>query len=85
MQITFCARKLWIGNGVGARMMQACLQEAEHMDCDVVWLDVWEQNARAIAFYRKWGFVEVGTQVFQLGDDPQRDLLMVRAVSEDSA
>jgi len=31
-------------------------------------------------FYRKWGFVEAGTQIFQLGDDPQNDLLMKRRV-----
>ena len=44
--------------------------------CDVVWLDVWEKNLRAIEFYRRWGFVEVGTQGFVLGSDVQHDLLM---------
>ncbi len=78
--VRFYARKPWIGKGVGARLMQACLQEAEREGCDVVWLGVWERNTRAIAFYRKWGFVEVGTQLFLLGDDPQRDLLMARVV-----
>jgi GNAT superfamily N-acetyltransferase len=79
--VRFYARKLWIGTGVGMRLMQACIREAEQASCDVIWLDVWEHNARAIAFYRKWGFVEVGTQAFQLGDEAQRDLLMARAVS----
>ncbi len=79
--VRFYARKPWIGKGVGAQLMQACLQEAERAGCDVVWLDVWERNLRAIAFYRKWGFVEVGTQVFQLGKDPQHDLIMARPVS----
>ncbi len=78
--VRFYARKPWIGKGVGAALMEACLHEAEDARCDVVWLDVWEQNLRAIAFYRKWGFVEVGTQVFQLGDDAQHDLLMARPV-----
>ena len=81
----FYARKPWIGKGIGARLMRACLREAEQAGCDVVWLGVWERNPRAIAFYRQWGFVEMGTQVFQLGDDPQRDLLMARAVSLDAA
>ena len=53
------------------------------MGCDVVWLDVWEKNLRAIAFYRKWGFIEVGEQTFQLGDDLQQDLLMARALRID--
>jgi len=60
--------------------MRACLKEAEKRSCDTVWISVWENNTRAQIFYRKWGFVEAGIQVFQLGDDPQNDLLMKRAV-----
>jgi ribosomal protein S18 acetylase RimI-like enzyme len=56
--------------------MRACLERARRLLCDVVWLDVWEKNLRAIAFYRRWGFVEVGTQAFVLGSDVQHDLLM---------
>ncbi len=74
------ADKEWIGHRVGTRLMTACLVEAEKRDCDTIWLDVWERNVRALAFYRKWGFQPVGTQIFQLGDDPQHDLLMQRAV-----
>ena len=74
----FYARPAWIGQGVGAGLMQACLDEARQAGCDWVWLDVWERNPRAITFYRKWGFVEVGEQVFQLGSDRQRDLIMAR-------
>lgn len=70
----------WIGRGVGATLMQVSLNEAEKRGCDTIWLGVWEHNRRARAFYRKWGFVEVGTQIFQLGDDLQNDLLMQRSV-----
>jgi diamine N-acetyltransferase len=76
----FYSRKPWIGKGVGGRLMQACLQRADAASCDVVWLDVWERNPRAIAFYRKWGFVEAGHQTFILGDDLQHDLVMTRPV-----
>ncbi len=68
--------KEWIGHGVGAALMKACLSEGEKRNCDTIWLDVWERNPRAIAFYRKWGFRLVGTQIFQLGSDRQHDLLM---------
>ena len=74
------ACKEWIGHGVGANLMKACLNEAEKRGCDTVWISVWEHNTRAQMFYRKWGFVEAGTQIFQLGDDPQNDLLMKRRV-----
>lgn len=76
------ARKDWLGQGVGARLMQASLDEAVKQGCDTVWLDVWEQNARARAFYRQWGFVEVCTQLFQLGGDLQHDLILQRSVSQ---
>jgi ribosomal protein S18 acetylase RimI-like enzyme len=76
----FYARKSWIRKGVGIRLMKACLGEAEKAGCDVVWLGVWKRNLKAIAFYRKWDFSKVGTQVFQLGDDAQQDWIMARTV-----
>ncbi len=78
--VRFYSLQSMIGKGVGARLMQACLEQARQKGCDVVWLDVWEQNPRAIAFYNKWGFVTVGKQTYQLGDDLQQDLLLQRAV-----
>jgi ribosomal protein S18 acetylase RimI-like enzyme len=78
--VRFYARKRWIGQGVGPQLMRSCLDEAQNAGCDVVWLGVWKKNPRAIAFYRKWGFVEVGTQTFQVGDDLQHDFIMARAV-----
>jgi len=78
--VRFYARKQWIGRGVGSRLMAACLDEARMAGCDLIWLGVWEQNPRAIAFYTKWDFVEVGSQTFRLGSDLQHDLVMVRAV-----
>ena len=64
-------------------MMKGCLQEAKAAECDVIWLDVWERNLRAIAFYRNWGFITVGEQAFQLGNDLQQDILMERVLSID--
>jgi len=69
-----------LGSGVGAALMQACIDEARQRGYKTLWLGVWEHNARAQAFYRKWNFSEIGTHIFQLGDDPQTDILMQRAV-----
>ncbi|CAG0934957.1 phosphinothricin acetyltransferase [Thermoflexales bacterium] len=77
----FYSDKAWIGRGVGAALMSACLDCAARHSCDTIWLDVWERNARAIAFYQKWGFAVVGTQTFQMGRDLQNDLLMQRPVT----
>lgn len=78
--VRFYARPDWIGRGVGAALMQACLSEAERGGFDTIWLDVWEENRRARAFYVRWAFEEVGTQPFRLGDEIQTDILMQRPV-----
>ncbi len=72
--------KEWITHGVGSTLMSTCLEEAARGGFDSIWLDVWAYNPRAIAFYKKWGFIEVGNQAFQLGDDSQIDILMSRPV-----
>ena len=66
----------YIGKGIGKALMQAAIDEAKQKDCNSIWLGVWEKNPRAINFYKKWGFREVGTHIFMLGDDPQRDFIM---------
>ena len=72
----------WQGKGVAQQLMDACLEALRGRGSDVVWLGVWERNPRAIAFYRKFGFVEVGDHVFPLGSDPQRDIVMARRVGD---
>lgn len=70
----------WHGKGIAQSLMQACLDEMKARGSDLVWLGVWEHNPRAISFYRKFGFAEVGDHVFPVGSDPQRDIVMARAV-----
>lgn len=70
----------WLGRGVGEALMRACVDGARRAGHETIWLGVWERNGRAQAFYRKWNFRAVGEHVFHLGSDPQRDILMERAV-----
>ena len=70
----------WLGRGVGQALMQRCITEARGKGFQTIWLGVWKRNSRALAFYRKWHFREVGEHIFQLGSDPQRDILMQRAI-----
>jgi GNAT superfamily N-acetyltransferase len=67
----------WHGRGVAQRLMAAVLEAATTMGAGSVWLGVWEHNPRAAAFYRKSGFVAVGSHDFQLGQDRQTDVVMV--------
>ena len=66
----------YIGKGIGKALMQAAIDEAKQKACDSIWLGVWEKNPRAINFYKKWGFREVGSHIFTVGNDAQRDLIL---------
>ncbi len=68
----------FLGRGVGAALMQACLRHAADLGFATIWLGVWERNLRAQAFYRKWGFSVAGTHSFLLGADLQTDYIMQR-------
>ncbi|HEX5786780.1 MAG TPA: GNAT family N-acetyltransferase [Woeseiaceae bacterium] len=68
------------GQGLAPKLMGALLERAADAGADGVWLGVWEHNPRAIAFYKKAGFREVGEHAFALGSDLQRDVLMYRAL-----
>lgn len=64
------------GAGVGKALFQHALKEAEAMDADAVWLGVWEDNPKAIEFYKRQGFAPFGEHRFVIGNDVQRDILM---------
>ena len=77
------ADRRWHGRGLGPALMEQAVVTARDWDADVLWLGVWERNARAIKFYEKQGFETVGNQDFMLGKDRQRDLVMARRLTSD--
>jgi ribosomal protein S18 acetylase RimI-like enzyme len=50
------------GKGLGARLLQACLDHAPRSGLEKIELTVYTSNVNAIALYRKFGFVEYGLQ-----------------------
>lgn len=68
------------GTGLAHRLMQECVDHAAGLGASTVFLGVFERNVRAIRFYRKHGFEVVGSQVFRVGTDDQRDFVMARSV-----
>lgn len=75
------ADRRWHGRGLGAALMDAAVATARQWGAALLWLGVWEENPRAIAFYAKHGFVDVGGQEFLLGSDRQRDRIMARRLT----
>lgn len=76
------AHQGWHGRGVGAALLEACVAKARTARAPALWLAVWKENPRGIAFYKKNGFRIAGEQTFQLGSDQQRDWVMVRSLRE---
>ncbi len=69
------------GLGIGRALFDWSVAEAARRDGDVMWLTVWERNPRAIAIYERWGFVDIGSVAFQVGDEEQRDRVMWRPLT----
>jgi ribosomal protein S18 acetylase RimI-like enzyme len=70
------------GQGIAQALMQASEDAARELGGTMLWLGVWERNARAIAFYVKCGFRDVGSQAFLVGSDLQTDRVMQRVIRQ---
>jgi ribosomal protein S18 acetylase RimI-like enzyme len=68
--------KEFYGKSVGQLLYKKALEIAHQKKVNYVWLGVWEENPRAISFYKKNGFVEFDKHIFKLGDDEQTDIMM---------
>lgn len=64
------------GKKVGLCLFEKAKTIALENHYEFIWLGVWEKNTKAIAFYRKLGFVEYDQHEFVLGDDAQTDIMM---------
>ena len=68
--------KEYHGQKVGQLLYEKALEIARQENVDYVWLGVWEENPRAIRFYKKNGFIEFDKHIFKLGDEEQTDIMM---------
>ena len=64
------------GKKIGQILYDQAIKIARQKNADYVWLGVWEENPRAINFYKKNGFVEFDKHIFKLGNDEQTDIMM---------
>ena len=68
------------GRGIAQAMMAQVRELARARGGASLWLSVWQEQPQAIRFYEKEGFRIAGTLVFDVGDDPKDDWLMVQAL-----
>lgn len=73
----FYVGREWQGQGVARPLMDAAVAHARRVGGRTLWLAVWQRNPRAIAFYRKYGFVRIGVCSWEQTPGALEDDLMV--------
>jgi ribosomal protein S18 acetylase RimI-like enzyme len=68
--------RAYLGKKVGQLLFQKAVDIAKSKQVTYIWLGVWEENHRALAFYKKNGFIAFDKHVFMLGNDAQTDIMM---------
>ena len=68
------------GKKIGQLLYNKAIEIAKEHKAKYVWLGVWEENHRALQFYKKNGFVPFDTHIFKLGNDEQTDIMMKLAL-----
>lgn len=66
----------WQGAGVAPVLMDWAIETAHAEAAPAIFLSVWEGNARAIAFYRRYGFVAAGRAPYTVGARTDMDPVM---------
>jgi len=68
------------GKQIGQFLVDNAMQIAKNKKFKTIWLGVWENNLRAISFYKKNGFEQFSSHIFPLGNDMQTDILMKKTI-----
>jgi len=64
------------GNSGGKELMNVIKKMARESRYQVIWLQIWQKNEKAVQFYRKSGFVVYETTVFNFYDELHDDFLL---------
>ena len=68
------------GQKLGKALFQFAIQFAKDRNANWVWLGVWDENAKAIEFYKRQGLAAFAKHDFKLGSELQTDILMKLAI-----
>ena len=70
------------GTGLGGALIAAALAEVAALVGRTVWLGAYDRNVKALQFYARRGFVQVGTHEFEFGGQIYADPVLTRGVTE---
>jgi ribosomal protein S18 acetylase RimI-like enzyme len=68
------------GAGIGQALMLASLEDARARGAPRLLLGTYQDNHRAVAFYKRHGFTLAGTRQFQVGTKLFDDIVMARTL-----
>ncbi|WP_291197275.1 GNAT family N-acetyltransferase [Hyphomonas sp.] len=68
------------GAGIGQALMLASIDEARARGAPRLLLGTYQDNHRAVAFYKRHGFTLAGTRQFQVGTKLFDDIVMAKAL-----
>lgn len=64
------------GSGLAKQLMELVFEKSRCLGFDTLYLGVWQENVRALSFYKKMGFEIFDTRKFQLGSRLCEDYLL---------
>ena len=70
----------YLGCGIGAALLEACLNHARSSAFKSIWLSSWQENHRGNAFYNKMQFEILGTKTFAIGSEIQEDYTFTKPI-----
>jgi diamine N-acetyltransferase len=65
------------GMGLGKNLLDKALREIKQSGFDAAWLTVYHKNERAINFYKKYGFTDIGIAFFKMQGNQYENRVLI--------
>ena len=63
---------------IGSKLQDIILQEAINLNYKTIWLTAYYKNTKGIHFYKKYGFKEIGSIDFYVGETNYENLIFAK-------
>lgn len=68
------------GLGVGKQLLTECIKFIRELNFEKTWLTVYVKNEKALRFYSKQNFIQIGEMDFQLGESKYKNHIMMKMI-----
>jgi GNAT superfamily N-acetyltransferase len=76
----YYVKQSWHGKGIALPLLEYAIDLAKSMGAKAIWLNMWQQNERAFAFYKKHGFSLVGEMDYLFGSQVEQDHVLLKVI-----